>query len=193
MSTIVQVRGTHGSGKSTVVRSLLDALGPTAPIRVAQSFGANLRGNKLVTLGYQLRGARVLGSYDSPTSGGCDGITRQDDITDRVRKWAAEDSVVFEGILASKTHQRYADLRDELVNAGHRYVFAYLNTPLVECLKRVGARRFNRGEAKPLDPANVISGYEAVLKVRQKTIDAGFYVVDLDWRNATEKLLAILR
>jgi hypothetical protein len=181
--TIVQVRGTHGSGKSTAVRSLLKTLGPAT--------GITAPGERKL-LGYQLNGARVVGSYETEC-GGCDGITKQDDITARVRAWAREGSVVFEGILASKTHQRYADLRDELVNAGCRYIFAYLNTPLVECLKRVGARRFNRGEAAPLNPANVVSGYEAVLKVRQKTIDAGFHVIDLDWRDAERQLAALVK
>jgi hypothetical protein len=162
----------------------MTALGPAHPLHVAQQKRA---------LGYFMAcGVRVVGSYETDC-GGCDGITRQDDITNRVRAWAREADVVFEGILASKTYQRYADLRDEHVNSGGRYVFAYLNTPLVECLKRVGGRRFGRGETKPLDPANVIAGYEAVLAVRKKTIDAGFEVVDLDWRNPERLLLAMLK
>jgi hypothetical protein len=191
--TIVQVRGTHGSGKSTVVRSLLaPQTSPDGRLQIAAQALRSDRGGQR-PLGYVcMNGLTIVGSYETDC-GGCDGITKQDEITARVREWSLHSDVVFEGILASKTYERYAALAREQISRGGRYVFAYLNTPLVECLKRVGARRFRRGEDKPLNPANVIAGYEAVAKVRQKTIDAGFEVVDLDWRAAEKQLAALLK
>ena len=187
MNTIIQIRGTHGSGKSTAVRALMREFGPAKPIWTPDGQTAGWK-----PIGYQLDGMRAVGSYENEC-GGCDTIAKQDDITERVSTWARFGDVVFEGILASKTHERYAELARAHVRRGGIYVFAYLTTPLDVCLKRVAERRHRRGEMKPLNPENVITGYKAVLGTKAKAAAAGLTVVEIDWQNAENGIISLVR
>lgn len=133
----------------------------------------------------------VIGSYVN-TCGGCDGISTQDEICDRVRRFAALGHVALEGLLMSHLFSRYAALAHEL--APTRFIWAFLDTPLELCLARVQARRDARGVAKrPLNPSNTTAKWHNMRKVYAKCQAVGLDARWLDHNAAAEQVLTWLR
>src|SRR5690606_34851729 len=140
---ILDIRGTHGSGKSTCVRMLLDHYsGWDHPILEEGEH-----------IGYELPDvdAAVVARY-TDTGGGCDAVRGgPKEVVRRVRTlFRQHRHVVLEGILVAHTFQRYADLADEL--GRDSYLFMFLNTPLRNCIARVRGRRVVKGNTKPFNP-----------------------------------------
>jgi hypothetical protein len=180
MSTIFDIRGSHGSGKSHTVRGLLNAYDWGDPIVDASGH-----------LGYHLPeiDCAVLARY-TEFGGGCDGVKEgADEVCRRVRLFASQCKiVVFEGILISHTYERYAKLADEL--GRENYHFLFLNTPLQVCIHRVETRRKKKGNLKPLNPRNVIKDHACDWgKLRPKFKQNGYNVGILDWRCSVKQLL----
>ena len=177
---ILNIRGTHGSGKSWLVHQLLS------------------KGNEPITngygsiLGYELPwcGGSVVGKYVT-ACGGCDGIKTADEVCSRVREFSKRfDHVVFEGILVSHTFKRYSALANELDN----FWFLFLDTPLAMCISRVKARRKAKGNTKPFDPRNVVKDYHNVYgTVKQKCLDAQHNVEVLSWKDPLPRVLEMLQ
>lgn len=160
MSLIVNIRGTGGSGKSTIVRAILDAFA-AQPIRDAKG---KVRGYVCPDIaGVPLY---VLGPYLTPC-GGCDSIATQDEVCNLIREWAPKGNVLFEGLLISGLFSRYNGLDDELVE--HHFIHGFLDTPLQRCIDQTLARRAARGNLKPFDPHKTLEPkFNAVLSSRCK-------------------------
>ena len=182
MTLILDIRGTHGSGKSYVAHSLLNKYKKT---KEAINGFCEYKKKEMV-IGYHLSGidAAVVGRY-SNVCGGCDGIGSADETCRRVRLFSSAYSVVlFEGILVAHTFQRYSDLARELEEQGHTYKFLFLSTPLPICISRIKRRRKQAGNTKPFNPKNCVKDYHTIWhKVRHKCGDAGHTVIELDWRD----------
>src|SRR5262252_9423192 len=97
---IVNIRGTSGSGKTTIVRGLMaKGLPYDLPIEII-SYTQTDRKTKITKVitqavmpGYRLEipdmpDTYILGSYEN-VCGGCDGIPTQDIICDRARKFSS--------------------------------------------------------------------------------------------------------
>ena len=177
---ILNIRGTHGSGKSWLVHQLLSE--GSEPI--ADDYGN--------CLGYELPwcNGSVVGRYTN-VCGGCDGIKTADEVVARVKRFNQEyEHVVFEGILVSHTFKRYSDLAKELDD----YWFLFLDTPLEVCIARVEARRKARGCTKPLDPKNIIKDYHNVWeRVQQKCRNSKYLVKVLNWQDPLLEVLEMLQ
>ncbi len=181
---ILNIRGTHGSGKSTVVRSIIDRypgvhLGPD---------------NK--PLGYRVnipwlsRPLYVVGSYKT-ACGGCDGIQPYSLIWPRVVEYAGQGHVMFEGALVSSS---YGNIGRDSTVYGDQFVFCFLNTPLKVCLERIMARRKAKGNDKPLDPKNTEYKYNNILKSIPKIRDEfKRRVLIIDYLRPVAQLLGVLR
>ena len=130
---IINIRGTHGSGKSTVIKQLLK-LYDAEPEYHAD--GKKIRGYRF-TLGSVPRDVYVAGSY-ATACGGCDGIQPYADIWPRIVEYAAKGHVLFEGALVSSS---YGNIGRASEAYGDQMVFAFLNTPLQMCLERIVRRR----------------------------------------------------
>jgi hypothetical protein len=179
---IINIRGTNGSGKTTVIRRLMDHYGQTA-VRV--------RAGEIVAhrLGC---GAMVVGRYVSKAdpstltpTGGCDTITTQDEVCDAVRRFSKRGSVLFEGLLISGLWFRYDALARELAIRDYRWVF--LNTSLEECIARTLARRQKAGNTKPFDPEKSLVGkFYSVQRCHEKAADAGHQTWLFSSNEATE-------
>lgn len=188
---IINIRGTSGSGKTTVVRGLM------AAAQTEQLFADDSRGNLFGPVhpeayalhGISSRPTYLIGSYEQ-VCGGCDSISTQDGICDRVRKYAALGHVVFEGLLLSHLYGRYEALDREL---GQPYVWAFLDTPLEVCLDRVRARRIARGVTKELNPTNTTQKWGDMRRVAAKAKHAELDVRWLDHNKAVEEVLSWLR
>ena len=163
---IISVRGTNGSGKSTVVRQLIGVgkgrpiygvLGPSRP----EAYKLKIRGI--------WEPVYVLGPYLTET-GGCDSVQPFQLILDLLEKYSMRGHIVFEGMMISDTYGRIGLFLEPW---GKEAVFAFLPTSLEECIKRVEKRRLDRGNLKPLNPKNTSSRYESVQRVRDKIEAAG--------------------
>src|SRR5882724_1628876 len=92
--TILNLRGTHGSGKTTIVRQLMGRY-KAEPLQGPEDRKPQ---------GYHMKTTfgdiRVVGSYET-ACGGCDAIQPYDLIWPRVVNYAEVGHVVFEGALIS--------------------------------------------------------------------------------------------
>lgn len=161
---VITIRGTMGSGKSTIVKELLSSLSAQPILH-----GNRIRGH--VCLDVFGKPLHVLGPYNKAT-GGCDNIGTQDEVCNLVRQWAGKGNLLFEGLLISGLFARYNALDDEL--AEHHFIHGFLDTPLDKCIDRVLARRAAKGNTKPFDPyRTLVPKYEAVRVSRRKFEAAG--------------------
>lgn len=170
---VYDLRGTHGSGKSYTVHTLLSKFGNEQVVREGKVIGHRLPKLQAV----------VLGPY-TKVCGGCDAIRTQDEVCNLVRtfrRWAGVRRVILEGSLVGHTYSRYAALADEL--GRDQYTFLFLDTPLDECIRRVEARRAAKGNTKPLDPKNIRKDHHTTqTKLREKFSEAGYDVQGVHWQ-----------
>lgn len=138
---IVNVRGTNGSGKSTVVREFLKRfpyseiygkLGPRRPEAYRVQIDAK-------------RALYIIGPYQTAT-GGVDALgLRVPDLIKMIERYAKLGHVLFEGVVISTT---FGELGEWMANRKRDDVLVcFMNTPLEDCLKGLKARGANTGTA----------------------------------------------
>ena len=150
--TVINIRGTNGSGKSTIVMKLLKKFGAEPIVKDGKVRAYKI--NKKTPI-------YVLGRYETPT-GGCDTIRTQDEVSNGVRELMdkMDGDVIFEGLLISGMHSRWVELAHSRPNS--HFIFAVLDTPLKKCIKRVLKRRKEKGNKKPFNPKTLIAKHKAV-------------------------------
>lgn len=186
---IYDIRGTNGSGKSHLMNSILDMFG-------AKEINGVVPGKKKSTvLGYKLSrwNGIVLGRY-TPTGGGCDGISPPTEVERRIDLYAKPDNDVFlEGILVAHTFDRYNKQAIEKATKGIPYHFCFLDTPWVECLRRIIARRQAVGNTRPFNPENAKYDFRRIWgTVRYELVNAKRLVTVLDHRAPLDQLLTMI-
>jgi len=181
---IINVRGTHGSGKSTIMKTLIDRYKA-----VPESLAKNGRPLNYLFFLHNKQPVYVVGSYVT-ACGGCDGIQPYADIWPRVERLATLGHVLFEGALISNS---YGNIGRASEIYGKNFVFAFMDTPLEVCLSRVQARRTARGDVRPLNPKNTAdkhkSGGRLMEKIRNEHQRR---VVQIDHKNAVSQVLRLL-
>lgn len=182
---IVNLRGNNGSGKSTVARLLMKS--NAQPLRTTED---KIWGYKFIVKGCK-RAWVVIGKYTSEC-GGCDALSGTDEIIALVQKVVALGHNVFlEGVLMS---DYYGKLGEYSAQFGERWVFAYMDTPVEECLRRVQARRKAKGNTKPFDPAKKLYPRHKGIKRSRRTIEQlGRRTLTLPWQNPMPPLLRLIR
>lgn len=171
---IVNIRGTSGSGKSFIIRQVMELYkGAKNPVRVEK---------RKQPLGYTLYREpndgpplAIIGHYESPC-GGCDTITKQDYIYELIRQ--AHDrgaDVMYEGLLLSaEFHRAYA-----LHTDGIPYLVIGLDVELSVCLDSVNQRRWTKDPTKPpVNPKTTTAKFKGVQNTMKKLQDHG---VDARW------------
>jgi predicted kinase len=176
---VLDIRGTHGSGKSWVVHQLLAAQPHVSIDEDGKQIGYHLPGIDTA----------VVGKYEN-VCGGCDQIATADEVCRRARLFHSKyRHVLLEGILVAHTFKRYSQLATELGD----YVFCFLNTPLKTCIARVLARRKAKGNAKPFKPDNLIKDWHNIWdRVQRQCREAGHIVKVLDYRDPLKTVLEII-
>lgn len=182
LGAIVNLRGTNGSGKSTVARALLSVGGKQA------SF-AGVDG--VVTT----EGLAVVGPYKKASGGGgLDLVRTQDECQAAVRAAAAHPEatrVFFEGVLLSTLYGRWFDLSQELkAQYGVGTTWAFLDTPLTVCFARIKAR----GGASLKQRDLVEEKFRRMKRIHQRANDEGERAVWVDHRdpvNGVRRLLGL--
>lgn len=184
---IINIRGTHGSGKSTAVRDLMQQY-ITAPIKAAPTDKR--------PIAYQLTGALdqvpvfIIGPYET-ACGGCDAIQPYDRIWPLVEKYAKKGHVVFEGALVSSSVGEIG--RSMAARRKKDCVVCFLDTPVEVCLKRIEKRRKKKGDDRPLNPHNTTVKHQAVERSRPKLEALGLRCETINHKkDAATQLLEIM-
>lgn len=185
--TIINIRGTSGSGKSHLVRQIM--------ARYHQRIRIMEDGRKQPIM-YLLnrnegRPLIVIGHYESDC-GGCDTISKMEKIFDLVRRAHREGAdVIFEGLLISADVNRVAALHEEGLPLT---VFA-IDLPIEECLASVNGRRRAKAERTgkeykgDVNPKNTESKHRGVQQSMKRLEAKG---VDTRW-GTRDEVLAMLR
>lgn len=202
--TIVSLRGTHGSGKSTVVRKILGAF-PSCPVNPTakgkpEGYAVELPSGWLY----------VRGPYHT-ACGGCDAVQPYADIWPAIEyrmdngcfiEYGNSGSPIefshclFEGALVSSG---YGNLGRATEKYGDKVVFAFLDTPLEVALDRIAQRRAARwvekgkpGLPPPVDPKNTTAKFNHVLKSYTAIKELGRRVTIIDHSQPVKEVLALM-
>lgn len=184
-NVIVNLRGTSGSGKSTVAFTLLknfphEELKDSAGKIKAYRIQAGLK-----------HPIYLMGKYTTKC-GGADTIPTQADAAERcVFAWESGGHVLIEGLLASAAGPAGA-LTIAIHNTGAAR-FAILDTPLETCLERVQKRRDERGDERPFNPKNTTDKYKQTHDTAKALSKLGYDVRNVDHTRAFEDVLAIFK
>lgn len=203
MIKFLNVRGPNGAGKTTLLRCLARSpecrLVPVhQPLHRAEDKGVKPekvgkpKGKPIVAT-VTPEGIALLGDYTPAavgTTAGCDRISRQDDVKAALVAAAALPGVklvVFEGIIVGTIFLPW--LEWEQANGG--MVWAFLDTPLEVCLKRIQ----DRNGGAPIKEELVASKHKTIRDVRRKVLavyPAGGRVADIRWETALKDFKQII-
>lgn len=185
---ILDIRGTHGSGKSHIpIKLLRDFYNEKI---TGLCYPGTKHEQKKGHLGYYIEELElaILGKYETDC-GGCDGIKTADEVCRRVRLFATDyENVLLEGILVAHTFKRYHELAEELQDCDYRFLF--LNTPKNKCIKRVLRRRKRKGNTKEFNTTNLEHDFKQITtNVYNKMCQAGHNVHILQHKTSVSDVL----
>lgn len=158
---IVKLHGTSGSGKTTIARGLMAMA--TTPITEIK----NLRGKPeayMFSLPDVTLPMFILGPYINAI-GGLDCV---EDFKDHIRllhSAAAHGNVFYEGLLGS---EYYGEIGRQSERYGNEHIFAFLDTPVDECVARVKARRLAAGNKKLFNEDNTRLRVKKIERLRYR-------------------------
>jgi hypothetical protein len=182
---IINIRGTSGSGKTHLVRRVMELY----TTRVAYR-----REGRKQPIGYvyHREGARslaIIGHYET-ACGGCDTIPKMEEIFELARQSALQGyDVIFEGLLISADVNRTEELSRWAGERGIPTEVIALTTPLQECLDSVNARRAARNpDLPPVKEKNTISKFNGVRKSLERLRQAGVAAHELTRDEAFEHI-----
>lgn len=211
---IVNVRGTSGAGKTTLIRSIMGMYEQKSPVHIKgrkQPLYYILERGSLAYKGDELslpeepRNLALLGHYES-ACGGCDTISSyvpdvlQPPFAPTVEKPNSYDltfgliralhsqgfDVLFEGLLVSGDVARCTKLHQE----GLPLEVVCINIPVEECLASVVARRLAAGNEKPFNEANTRDKYKLMQTCIRKLRENGVSVHDCPTRELARLVVA---
>lgn len=172
MRYILSIRGTNGSGKSTIPMSMMDD--PNMHIIIKPYQG---KPTKIATV-FPTYDWVALGPYYFDKNGGADCL--RDKIIIQKAFWYMlknypEYSLILEGMIPSHTFSTYFEL---FTAAEKKYpdlqtVILELTTPVETCLERIQ----HRNDGKPINENNIISNYKSARSSCKKFEDSGVTVL----------------
>lgn len=187
MNVIVNLRGTSGSGKSTVAFTMLknhpteDIIGKDGKIKGyivdAKSSGIS-------------KPIYVMGKYTT-ACGGADQIPTQQEAADRCVCYVEHGHVFIEGLLASAAGPSGA-LTKAIQETG-KAKFLILDTPVEVCLERVRIRRLAKGNEKPLNEKNTRDKWTQTRSTAKALYNLGYDVRPVDHQQAYEEVMNVFR
>ncbi len=190
---IIQIRGTGGSGKSTLVRAVMDRYRNRLPVFEEgrrQPIGYVLS-NATAEVGQEpTRALYIPGHYETPC-GGCDTIsTGFDKIFELVRTAHANHyDVLFEGMMLCSDVRRVIDLQ----NDGIPLSIVDLDVDEDTCIESINIRRRAKNpDAKPVNEKNTRARHRMCIKGRGKLVNAGVTVFHLNREEALPHILGLL-
>lgn len=175
---IINIRGTHGSGKSTIVKKVMEAYGGT---RTSYKEKGRRR-----PIGYVFKdgnGKRplaIVGHYEI-ACGGADTITKMDRPFELAREAEAQGfDVIFEGALASLDFKRTV----QMYHDGLPLTVIGLDTDFDLCIESINKRRWAKDPNKPpINPKNAMNKFKTTKNTMRKLQEAGATAV---WKSRQE-------
>ena len=186
---IISIRGTHGSGKSTVVAKFKNSPGLLQTIT---------RPGRKRPIGYILQSIEgvhypmpptmkkvfIPGHYETPC-GGCDTIAKVYEAYDLIVDFAVNGyDVVYEGILVQHSNGRAI----ELFESGLDLRVLYLDIDENLCAEAVEKRREDRGNFDFFDPKNVFKETQNVAAGIKRLQKHGVPVIRVTRENAVDTI-----
>lgn len=182
---ILSLRGTNGSGKSTVIRALM---AQCTPKPIYGLLGPRLPEAYLLDLPKCKQDVFLLGPYITDC-GGCDRILPYDNIPELIKKYAARGHVLFEGIIVTSVYGQVGTLMEQWKKNS---IFLFLDTVLEECLHRIESRRGKPRDARLIK--NVSLKYESALRVKKRVLEDNIMqAIDVSSETASETILKLLQ
>lgn len=180
----INVRGCNGSGKTTLLRCL--ARDPGCFV-----VEATVPDHKPIPITYTPGGLALIGDYTPAAAGqttaGLDRIKTQAAAKAVIEHVGADPdikAVLFEGVVVSTIYGPWR----EWSRANGGMIWAFLDTPLEVCLKRIQER--NGG--KPIKEEQVAAKHRIIQRVKEKAKADGERVADIHWQTALRDIKAIL-
>lgn len=166
---IINIRGTSGSGKTTVMRKVMAELGSWTGIGYPgrkKPMYYSLNGRQVET---GLPGVYALGHYET-ACGGCDNVGSAAKVYELIMSllttYGGDSIILCEGLLLSEDTKWTSQLEDVRL--------LYLTTPLETCLKQIKSRREEAGNSKELNPMNTSNRVSTIERGRVKLLSLGF-------------------
>jgi len=161
---LISLRGTNGSAKSTVIRTLIaschnHAIYGALGSRLPEAYQLEVRGVS--------RPVFILGPYHLTECGGCDRF-KYDTVLRLLEKYEPKGHVIFEGVIITSVYGRVGALMEKYKKDS---VFVFLNTSLETCLKRVEARSGNSRDERLVK--NVTLKFKTAERIRKKVLADG--------------------
>ena len=159
---IIQVRGTSGSGKTWVMKSLLERLKPFK--------GVLVEGRKKPLFYVNSTSVAILGHYEA-ACGGCDNIgsaAAVAELIQNLREGVYPEKagvIICEGLLLSEDSKWTSQMDDVRV--------IYLVTPVETCIEQILKRRAEAGNDKPLNEHNTRNRVAVIERSRTKLLEKG--------------------
>ena len=153
---IIQIRGTSGSGKTTVMRQVMKEFQWTPHYQEGRKKPLWYKSN---------HGVYLLGHYES-ACGGCDTIGSARQVYNLIQEQIPRGvTIICEGLLLSEDTKWSRQLPDLRV--------VFLTTSLGGCLERIMMRRKKAGNDKPLNPTNTTNRVKVIERARLKLESEG--------------------
>lgn len=172
----INIRGTSGSGKSHLVRKLME-LYPSKKKHFTKF--------RKQPIGYTMsrpdgKELYVVGHYEE-LCGGCDTIIGLEPVYEEIEfaLTELEMNVIFEGLIVCSDVERCVSLKDIA-----ELLVIELDTPLDECLSNIEERRYIRGRNNaPVNPKHTIAKMDQIVPQRKRFADAGvdYRLLDYKW------------
>lgn len=199
---ILQIRATSGGGKTTLMRQLYERAKCKPVVKEKTS-----RGEKVLISKGEWQGVPVyvIGPYDKEGTGGCDRISKIEQVVELVdsvaKKTQAKNGwhtgiVLFEGLLLAHSWGQMGEFIHE--KYGDRYVNAFIDTKVEQCFKNVMKRRKQNGknkhDAERVDKIkkNVYDDFHRVELCYSRVIARGGQRVDIPYRRAFDATCELL-
>ena len=197
---VINVRGTTGSGKTTIIRTLMKDHNFSPPITISKG-----------VVGHFSHDYVVIGPYKEGSNfGGVDAIKKISYVEPAIMKaLELRPTVIFEGLLISHSYDRWLEFSKKLVKIQARLelelngmIWAFIVPPF-----RVNIRRLRTRNKIPHDKtlrevkgnnyiSNFISRYKSIHRILKKAkLDAGFghlSIRELDYMNPYGDLKKLL-
>lgn len=180
---IIQIRGTSGSGKTTVMRAVMKAIPALTNNTLSEMYVPGRKKPLYYTDGGSVS---IVGSYES-TCGGCDTIQGYDLLMSTVRSLYDRGNVLMEGLLLSE------DVKQTLTLLPRKIKAVFLTTPVDECIKRVKGRRLAAGNEKPLKEDNTRRRVDVIRRAQDRLEAAGVDCYSISSDKAPELILKWLK